>query len=420
MLGCLCPCLLPSRTPLRHSPPLAQPSSGMDVDAAACAPAAEGSAPPRVLPEVEVLCALVTILLLLDGGHAVGAHAVCSWTVDRVVSLKRRSLDSLGAKVFFYYSLSAEKAGLAASARPKLLALHRTSVLRQDEAAQEVLVNCLLRNYLHFNQVEAAEQLRAKLVWPERHSHAQLVRYLFYLGRIKAVQLEYSEAKECLSQAERKAPPQAIAFRLALTKWLTVTRLLLGEIPERRTLRDPQLAPNLAPYFQLTNAVRIGDLSAFTAVSETHAALFAADKVSHLIVRLRRTVIRTGLRRINAAYSRISLADVAVKLGLANAEDAQFVVAKAIRDGAVDATLDACTGVMTCTPVVEAYTTGEPAAAFHARVTFCLDLHNEAVQAMRFPGDAHQGGAAGAEQRKERAAMEAELAAALEEEESEF
>lgn len=55
------------------------------------------------------------------------------------------------------------------------------------------------------------------------------------------------------------------------------------------------------------------------------------DRTSNLIVRLRHNVIRAGLRRISLAYSRISLADVASKLGLANVEDTECIVAKAIR-----------------------------------------------------------------------------------------
>ena len=35
-------------------------------------------------------------------------------------------------------------------------------------------------------------------------SGQQLARYLYYLGRIRAVRLEYSEAKDCLQQAARK------------------------------------------------------------------------------------------------------------------------------------------------------------------------------------------------------------------------
>lgn len=51
-------------------------------------------------------------------------------------------------------------------------------------------------------------------------------------------------------------------------------------------------------------------------VAEEQSAVFTADKTHNLMVRLRHNVIRTGLRRINLAYSRISLADVAKKLGL--------------------------------------------------------------------------------------------------------
>jgi 26S proteasome regulatory subunit N3 len=32
----------------------------------------------------------------------------------------------------------------------------------------------------------------------------------------------------------------------------------------------------------------------------------------------------------------------------------------------------------------DVYISGEPAEAFHARVAFCLDLHNEAVKALRY------------------------------------
>lgn len=51
-------------------------------------------------------------------------------------------------------------------------------------------------------------------------------------------------------------------------------------------------------------------------------------------------MIKTGVRMINLSYSRISLADIANKLQLDSAEDAEFIVAKAIRDGVIDANID--------------------------------------------------------------------------------
>ena len=233
-------------------------------------------------------------------------------------------------------------------------------------------------------------------------------------------------------------------------------------------------------------------------VAEAHGGTFAADKTANLVARLRHNVIRAGLRRINLAYSRISLQDVAAKLGaalrprghalqlpvfcprglhavcrkrsctwhsrpqngdaqlyyrviaskepwscklqlcswrrmpgegeqavhrgkdhprcrhprfarawrghphkgrllvvrtasqkgchgaggaagLASVEDTECIVAKAIRDGGIDATLDHAARAMSSRETADVYGTPEPAAAFHARVAFCLDIHNEVL-----------------------------------------
>jgi hypothetical protein len=74
-----------------------------------------------------------------------------------------------------------------------------------------------------------------KTTFPEGDaSNNQLARYLYYTGRIKAVQLEYTDAFRCLQQASRKAPQQsALGFRKTVYKFSTIVQLLLGEIPDR-------------------------------------------------------------------------------------------------------------------------------------------------------------------------------------------
>jgi len=55
------------------------------------------------------------------------------------------------------------------------------------------------------------------------------------LGRIKAVQLEYSESQARLIQALRKAPEiGAKAFRIQVQKLQVIVELLMGEIPNRQ------------------------------------------------------------------------------------------------------------------------------------------------------------------------------------------
>ena len=55
---------------------------------------------------------------------------------------------------------------------------------------------------------------------------------------------------------------------------------------------------------------------------------FEADKTFTLIHRLHHNVIKTAIRRISLAYSRISLDDVSKKLCLQSPKDAEFIIAK--------------------------------------------------------------------------------------------
>lgn len=55
----------------------------------------------------------------------------------------------------------------------------------------------------------------------------------------------------------------ALGFRVTVTKWLSLVRLLLGEVPEHSEFTAPGLAEPLAAYFSIAQAVRSGDLIAF-------------------------------------------------------------------------------------------------------------------------------------------------------------
>lgn len=267
------------------------------------------------------------------------------------------------------------------------------ATLHHDELGQETLLNLLFRNYLHYNLYDQAEKLRSKAPSFGAHSNQQHSRYLFYVGKIQTIQLEYTDAKESLLQAARKAPVRARGFRIQCNKWAVIVRLLLGEIPERTTFMQRGMEKALRPYFELTNAVRIGDLELFRRVADKFSDTFNKDGTHNLIVRLRHNVIRTGLRNISISYSRISLGDVAKKLRLDSANtiaDAESIVAKAIRDGAIDATLDHANGWMLSKETGDIYSTTEPQAAFDFRIAFCLNMHNEAIRALRYPPNSHK------------------------------
>ncbi len=71
-------------------------------------------------------------------------------------------------------------------------------------------------------------------------------------------------------------------------------------------------------------------------------------------------------------------------------KDAEYVVAKAIRDGVVEATIDHSGKFMQSSEGTKLYSTTAPYEQFHKRIEFCLNIRNDAVRAMRFPDQAEQ------------------------------
>lgn len=134
-----------------------------------------------------------------------------------------------------------------------LLAAHSTASLRNDEDVQATLLNALLRNYFNSGAYDQADKLLSKTTFPESAGNPQLARYLFYLGRIRAIQLNYTEAHTHLQHAIRRAPSETVApgFMQTVYKYFVVVELLMGDIPERSVFRRPVLRKALGPYSQL-------------------------------------------------------------------------------------------------------------------------------------------------------------------------
>merc|ERR1711874_707570 len=349
-------------------------------------------------PEVDFYISLLVLINLIDNNKGKEAKECSEKIFTKLESQNRRTLDQISAKCYFYFSRAHEMVGQLADSRSMLHSRLRTATLRNDFEGQAVLINCLLRNYLHYNLYNQA-------------SNNEWARYYYYLGRIKAVQLDYSEAHKHLLQSAREAPQNSAAgFKQHVAKLSVTVDLLLGNIPERQTFVAQEVKHSLAPYLQLTQAVKTGDVGRFDSVVEKFAAQFQADFTYSLIVRLHHNVVKTAVRTISLAYSRITFADIAKKLRVDSSEDAEHIVAKAIRDGVIEAVLDHESGTMQSKDTSDVYSTREPQIAFNQRIEFCLDLHNHSVKAMRFPPKSYNKELESAEDRREREAQDLELA----------
>lgn len=249
-----------------------------------------------LLPEVDAYIHLLIVLFLIDQSKYVAAQKCSDALMEKISLHSRRSLDLIQARCFFYHMRAYELNNELDKCRPFFHTKLRTATLRNDFEGQAVLINCLLRSYLHYNLYDQADKLVSKSVFPENASNNEWARFLYYVGRIKAIRLEYSEAHTNLVQALRKAPQTtAVGFRQVVQKLLLTVELLLGDIPDRLIFRESAMRTSLQPYFELTQAVRLGNLHTFSDVLNKFSAQFQQDRTFLMIIRLRHNVIKTGM-----------------------------------------------------------------------------------------------------------------------------
>ena len=135
-----------------------------------------------------------------------------------------------------------------------LLDALRTATLRYDTDIQGTILTLLLRNLIHYKMYDQADKIVSRTAFPESSGNNLFARYLYYLGRIRAIQLDYSNAHQNLLMAIRKAPQQnkaAAGFLQTANKFFVVVELLMGDIPERSLFRQPMFEKVLAPYAQI-------------------------------------------------------------------------------------------------------------------------------------------------------------------------
>lgn len=231
------------------------------------------------VPEVEVYLRLLTVYTLLNSSETYAkALQLAKETGEKILQLNRRSMDPIAAKVWYAVDRAYELGGDLADARPCvilfsfpaklsilsvcsqnshylriLLSAQRTASLRHDDESQAALINCLLRNYIHYSLFDQADKLVSKTTFPTSASNPQYARYHYYLGRIKIVQLNYSDAHQNLQQAIRRAPLPRTApgFYQAVHKFFIVVELLMGDIPDRSLFRHEVLEKALIAYFDI-------------------------------------------------------------------------------------------------------------------------------------------------------------------------
>ena len=126
-------------------------------------------------------------------------------------------------------------------------------------------------------------------------------------------------------------------------------------------------------------------MATFQKILTQYEKVFRNDRNYSLILRLRHTVLKFGLKKLNISYSMISLSDIQAKLSLDSIQETEQIVAKAIRDGVIDAIINHDEGFMQSKEQNDIYKSNDPQNMLHKRIKFCMDMHADAVKALEYP-----------------------------------
>lgn len=350
----------------------------------------------EILPEIDLYVHLLVQVVLLDLGELEKLDSFNNTIIEILQNYTKRSLDFIQAKIWFYIARTKELIGDFLTIRPALLNALRTSTLRHDDETTGSVITFLLRNYLLTHDINQASNLVEKSVFPEHSAgNAIVARYYYYVAKIHAIQLDYSLAHECCITSIRKCPQTQLAsgFVKSASKLNIVIELLMGDVPELKVFKNNandatasnEVASSFLPYFEVTRAVKLGDLKLFSEVLKKYEDVFKKDDYYTLILRLRQNVIKTGIRIISLSYAKISLKDICIKLHLDSEELTEYIVSKAIRDGVIEASINHEHGYMQSKELLDIYSTKLPQLEFNQRIKFCLSLRSDSVKSMRYP-----------------------------------
>jgi len=298
----------------------------------------------------------------------------------------------------------------------------REATLRHQYDNQAAIIVCILRELILIqNDYTSAANFVGNVRFPENAHDNIKARWSYYQGRIKAIQMNYTEAAHFFATALRKAPQDsAIGFKQEVNKWVVTVRLLQGEVPERAIFYTSYLRATLAPYFSIARVVRLGNVAGFDESLAKYREKFVLDGTLTLIVRLRQNVIRAAIRQISTAYSRVALSDVAQKLLLTSESETEYLVAKAIKGKVIEGEIISTDKAkfLQCKESEDVYRTSQPQDAFDTRIHECLELHERAIKALLYPDNTKKVEVETIEEQREREQLALEMA--QEEEEDDF
>ncbi len=360
------------------------------------------AASTKLTPEADLFIHLLLQLYLHDNNKLNESQKLNVKIIELLKSYDKRSLDYLQAKIWFYIQRTAELLDIKKNAtkngqvetfdnlvdiRRSLLLSLRTATLKHDDETTASIITLLLRNYALTNDITQAINFVSKVEFPENCGNNLYARYYYYLSKINAIQLNYTTALNYIINSIRKAPQSKYikGFLINANKLKIIIELLMGDIPDLKIFTDVNCHKSLKPYMEITKAVRLGDLSLFNQSLEKFNNVFVKDKTYALILRLRKNVIKAGIRSISLCYKKISIKDICIKLKMDSEISTEYILNKLIKDHIIEASLDNENSYMKSKEFLNIYDSDIPAFEFNKRIEAINSIKKSFVKEMNYP-----------------------------------
>lgn len=348
--------------------------------------------------EILLLVGLLIQLYLLDSNliaelNNFNKNEIIQNLFNKNSTISLSDCDLLTAKIWFNIQLADEKLNNKADYTiiEHLLDHLKFAVLKHQPETQVSIICGILRAYLVRGDILSASEFVSKVEYPENFniSTSLEARYLFYMAKIFAIQLDYETANEYIVSAIRKAPLNdegSKGFLQIAYKLKCVVDLLLGNIPELSFFKNKVIEGEvIKPYFLLTKSVKLGDINNFTNIINKYKSIFHRDDLHMLSTRLRSNVLRAGMKNISKTYSKIHLRDICHKLKLDSEQTTEYIVAKCIKENVIDAKIDYETSVVETFKENVLYETREPQDIFDQRIYFANQIKNDCLKSLNYP-----------------------------------
>lgn len=177
-----------------------------------------------------------------------------------------------------------------------------------------------------------------------------LLAYFYYAGCIYAALKQFDQALFYLEQALTMPASQVSQIMVeAYKKFLLISLISRGKLPAlpKYTSRVVvnQIKPMCAAYHEIAAAFASYDIDKLNALIGKHQELLAQDKNFGLVKQLQHAFFKKNIQMLTKTFITLSLADMATKVKLPSAKQAECYMLNMIKDGEIFATINQKDGI---------------------------------------------------------------------------